>query len=287
MSHYGNPGRLTRIQWNKCLETLPPCLLLRGDLSASANAKRLPYGRHTRQQSRNGITQNQKWVFGLSKTKLNFESPPSYVTARGTMHGAAWWIHGNTKTKRNSCVCLFVLSFVRLLEYFARNKTKIPKWEPSVTVAETVSCERDHCHKKSGAPLVTVSSKDTCSNCIYLKFHSLIKGYFFPVLLFQKQEVGCWWKENYFCASQSNNQKYFSFIALNLDRFCVLFTIPTHVLLSMCIGVGGCGWPISWRFSLIILVCWVLRNNAPVSASAADQATSLMTVLSAVREWFR
>ena len=54
-------------------------------------------------------------------------------------------------------------------------------------------------------------------------------------------------------------------------------------VLSMCIGVGGCGWlwvALSWRIGLIILVCWALRNNLANSASAADEATSLMTVLS-------
>ena len=59
----------------------------------------------------------------------------------------------------------------------------------------------------------------------------------------------------------------------------MLFKIPTHVLLSVCIGVGGCGCPISCKISLIILACWALRNSVPKSASAADEATSLMTVL--------
>ena len=53
----------------------------------------------------------------------------------------------------------------------------------------------------------------------------------------------------------------------------MLFTSPTHVLLSMCMGVGGCVWPISWRISLIILACWALINNAVNPVSATDEAT--------------
>ena len=69
-------------------------------------------------------------------------------------------------------------------------------------------------------------------------------------------------------------------IALDLVLFCVLFTIPTHVLLSMWMGVGGCGWPNSWRVSLIIFASWALKNKAPNSASAAEAATNFKMVQS-------
>ena len=55
----------------------------------------------------------------------------------------------------------------------------------------------------------------------------------------------------------------------------VLFTIPTVVVLSTCIGVGGCGWSNSERMSRMTLASFVLRNKALNSASAADAATSL------------
>ena len=56
----------------------------------------------------------------------------------------------------------------------------------------------------------------------------------------------------------------------------VLFTIPTAVVLSMWIGVCGCGCPNLERASRTILASFVLRNNAPSSASAAEDATSLI-----------
>ena len=90
---------------------------------------------------------------------------------------------------------------------------------------------------------------------------------------------GRWRKETSCCASRSNNQTYLPCVALHLERDCALFTIPTHVLLSMCIGVGGCGCPVSRKISLILLACWALKNSAPHSASAADEATRcFMTV---------
>lgn len=46
----------------------------------------------------------------------------------------------------------------------------------------------------------------------------------------------------------------------------------------MWIGVGGCGWPSSLRVSLIILASLALRNRAPSSASAADDATNFRMV---------
>ena len=66
-------------------------------------------------------------------------------------------------------------------------------------------------------------------------------------------------------------------MALERCRLTVLFVIPTAVALSQCMGVGGCGCPISCRMSLMILTSCALRNRAPSSASAAEAATSLRT----------
>ena len=54
--------------------------------------------------------------------------------------------------------------------------------------------------------------------------------------------------------------------------------MPTAVVLSMWIGVGGWGWPSSWSISGMILASWVLMKSAPNSASAADAATSFSMV---------
>ena len=62
----------------------------------------------------------------------------------------------------------------------------------------------------------------------------------------------------------------------------MLLTIPTVVVLSMCIGVGGCIWPNSVRAILITLASLAFRNKAPNSASAAEDATNFRTVQS---EW--
>ena len=58
----------------------------------------------------------------------------------------------------------------------------------------------------------------------------------------------------------------------------VLFTIPTVVLLSMCIGVDGCGCPSLLRTVLMILASCALKNKAPSSAPAVEAATSLSMV---------
>ena len=44
-------------------------------------------------------------------------------------------------------------------------------------------------------------------------------------------------------------------------------------LLTQWIGVGGCGWPSSYRVSLNIMPPLMLKNNAPNSTSAADAST--------------
>ena len=65
------------------------------------------------------------------------------------------------------------------------------------------------------------------------------------------------------------------FMARDLCRLIVSFTIPTAVVLSTWIGVGGCGWPISVRVRRIILASMVFKKRAPNLASAADAATHL------------
>ena len=58
----------------------------------------------------------------------------------------------------------------------------------------------------------------------------------------------------------------------------MLLTILTVVVLSTCIGVGGCVCPSSLRIRRMTLASCALRNSAPSSASAADAATSLRIV---------
>ena len=55
----------------------------------------------------------------------------------------------------------------------------------------------------------------------------------------------------------------------------VSFAIPAAVMLSQCMGVAGCGWPISCKVSRIILPSLQFINNDPKSASAADATTNL------------
>ena len=50
------------------------------------------------------------------------------------------------------------------------------------------------------------------------------------------------------------------------------------MLLSICMGVGGCGCPISFKIKRMVRACRALRNNAPNSASATDAATNLKVV---------
>lgn len=56
----------------------------------------------------------------------------------------------------------------------------------------------------------------------------------------------------------------------------LLFTIPQAVELSVWMGVGGWGCPISSRICLIYTVSLALVHSAPSSASAADDMTALM-----------
>ena len=66
-------------------------------------------------------------------------------------------------------------------------------------------------------------------------------------------------------------------ISIDQERcfLIVPFAIPVAVMLSQCMGVAGCGFPISCKVSRIILPSLQLINNAPNSASAADATTNL------------
>ena len=68
------------------------------------------------------------------------------------------------------------------------------------------------------------------------------------------------------------------FIARERCRLIVFEQMPTAVLLSQWMGVGGLGWPISSKVSRIIFAFIALRKNAPSSASAAEAATHLRMV---------
>ena len=75
------------------------------------------------------------------------------------------------------------------------------------------------------------------------------------------------------CATASATQK----CLISIDRDCwgltVLFATPTVVEMSQCMGVGGCGCPISLRVNLKILACLQFRYRAPSSTSAAEATT--------------
>ena len=60
-------------------------------------------------------------------------------------------------------------------------------------------------------------------------------------------------------------------MSIALDRFCLmaLMAIPDAVLLSVVIGVAGCGWPSSASVVRIGHAFFPLWNSAPSSASAA------------------
>ena len=79
-------------------------------------------------------------------------------------------------------------------------------------------------------------------------------------------------------ASWSKRQKYLISKAQERCRFIVLFTIPTAVVLSTWIGIGGCKCPNSCRVSRIIFACYAFSKSAPSSASAADAASILRTL---------
>jgi len=55
-----------------------------------------------------------------------------------------------------------------------------------------------------------------------------------------------------------------------------LFTTPNAVVLSVCIGVGGCGCPKNSSTCLAGTASRQLMNSAPISASAAEDITALI-----------
>jgi hypothetical protein len=60
---------------------------------------------------------------------------------------------------------------------------------------------------------------------------------------------------------------------------CILLLItPSAVELSVCIGVRGCGWPISVSICRRYTASLAFKNNAPNSASAADDITAFIMV---------
>ena len=67
-------------------------------------------------------------------------------------------------------------------------------------------------------------------------------------------------------------------MSIDLSHFLVmlLVTTPSAVVLSVCIGVGGCLWPIvsnAWRDGIASLQ---LMKSAPKYASAAEDMTAFM-----------
>ena len=67
-------------------------------------------------------------------------------------------------------------------------------------------------------------------------------------------------------------------MSIALDALClmVLLEKPTAVVLSIWMGVGGCGCPISSKHTRIGKISLAHRNPAPISASAADPITHLI-----------
>jgi hypothetical protein len=56
----------------------------------------------------------------------------------------------------------------------------------------------------------------------------------------------------------------------------VLLAIPHAVELSVCIGVAGCGHPISDNVVRNTVAFLQFSNSAPISASAADETTTFI-----------
>ena len=57
----------------------------------------------------------------------------------------------------------------------------------------------------------------------------------------------------------------------------LLFTTPRAVVLSVCMGVWGCLWPISASVVLCGIASRALMYNAPNSASVEEDMTALMS----------
>ena len=64
-------------------------------------------------------------------------------------------------------------------------------------------------------------------------------------------------------------------VVLDVVCFCVLFIIAMHLLLSICVDVGGCGCLVSCSAGLVILAFCALINYALSSASVENTAILL------------
>ncbi len=58
----------------------------------------------------------------------------------------------------------------------------------------------------------------------------------------------------------------------------LLFITPSAIVLSVWIGVRGCGWPILVSICRRYLPSFAFKNSAPSSASATDDMTTFMMV---------
>ncbi len=68
-------------------------------------------------------------------------------------------------------------------------------------------------------------------------------------------------------------------IALERRWRMVSLAIPTSHILSVFIGVAGCGWPMSWRVVRSMARTFPLRKVKPSSASAAEDMTVRIMLL--------
>ena len=68
-------------------------------------------------------------------------------------------------------------------------------------------------------------------------------------------------------------------LALDLRCLTVLLAMPTTFALSVWIGVGGWGWPISPNVVHNVVASLALLYNAPSSASVADDITFFRILL--------
>ena len=66
------------------------------------------------------------------------------------------------------------------------------------------------------------------------------------------------------------------YMELSLFLEMMLVTMPRAVVFSVCIGVGGCVFPISSRDWITGIDSLKLMNSAPSSASAVDDIISLV-----------
>ena len=98
-----------------------------------------------------------------------------------------------------------------------------------------------------------------------------------PVLLYQspctpvKLQMPDFWHFSHLCYCSA----LCSSISIDLDRCCLmlLLAIPQAVELSVCTRVAGCGHPISSNVVHSISARLQFSNNAPISASDADERT--------------